>query len=59
MHTVLYTRGYSRFDQSGKKDHEVQDNEAELPASECNFDTVSATPIHVIVRDLYLLLFLL
>jgi hypothetical protein len=26
-----------------KKDREVQDKVAELPASECNFDTVSTT----------------
>lgn len=31
-----------------KKDREVQDKIAKLPASECNFDTVSATPIYVV-----------
>ena len=30
-----------------KKDREVQDKIGKLPASECNFETVSATPIHV------------
>jgi hypothetical protein len=30
-----------------KKDREVQDRIAKLPASECNFETVSATPIYV------------
>jgi hypothetical protein len=29
-----------------KKDREVQDQVAELPASECNFDTVSTDPFH-------------
>ena len=31
-----------------KKDREVQDKIAKLPASECNFDTVSATLIYVV-----------
>jgi hypothetical protein len=31
-----------------KKDREVQDKVAKLPASECDFDTVSATPIHAL-----------
>ena len=30
-----------------RKDREVQDRIAKLPASECNFETVSATPIYV------------
>lgn len=30
-----------------KNDREVQDRIAKLPASECNFETVSAVPIHV------------
>jgi len=30
-----------------KKDREVQDRVAKLPASECNFETVSAAPIYV------------
>jgi metallopeptidase MepB len=29
-----------------KKDREVQDKIAKLPASECNFETVSATPTY-------------
>jgi len=29
-----------------KKDREVQDQVAKLPASECNFDTVSTTHLH-------------
>jgi metallopeptidase MepB len=32
--------------QAIKKDREVQDQVAKLPASECNFDTVSTTPFH-------------
>ena len=31
-----------------KKDREVQDRIAELPVSECNFETVSAKPIYVV-----------
>jgi hypothetical protein len=31
-----------------KKDREVQDKVAELPASECNFDTVSTTSTHAV-----------
>jgi metallopeptidase MepB len=30
-----------------EKDREVQDRVGKLPASECNFETVSATPIYV------------
>ena len=33
-----------------RRDREVQDKVAKLPASECNFDTVSATSIYVIVN---------
>jgi hypothetical protein len=31
-----------------KKDREVQDKVAELPSSECNFDTVSTTSTHAV-----------
>ncbi len=37
-----------------RKDREVQDNIAKLPDSECNFDTVSATPIRVVATFTYI-----
>jgi hypothetical protein len=37
-----------------RKDREVQDKIAKLPASECNFDTVSATPIRVVATFTYI-----
>jgi len=37
-----------------EKDRVVQDQIAKLPAPECNFDTVSATPVHVVSRFAYI-----
>jgi hypothetical protein len=37
-----------------RKDREVQDKVAKLPASECNFDTVSTTPVYVVATLAYI-----
>jgi hypothetical protein len=37
-----------------EKDRAVQDQIAKLPASECNFDTVSATPVRVVFLFAYM-----